>query len=71
MERLGFTKRPKHTDGMAASVEPDQTAHFGGSALFAQVGLYQYVECMQICRALDKRKYLMIIFLISCQNHML
>ena len=46
VERYGFTRMPeciqKGGDGMAISVDPDQTVP--GSALFAQTYLSQYLE---------------------------
>ena len=36
---------PKDADGMANSVDPDQTASW--SALFAETYLSQYIECVR------------------------
>ena len=35
---------PKDADGMANSVDPDQTAFWSWSALFAETYLSQYIE---------------------------
>ena len=55
---------PKDPDGMANSVDPDQTASseavWSWSALFAETYLSQYIEFIwtsNIYRALDKREH--------------
>ena len=54
MERYGFTQLEcikKGVDGIANSVDPDQTAPLGavwsGSALFAQTYLSQYLDFLR------------------------
>ena len=38
---------PKHADGMANSVDPDQTAVWSESTLFAQTYMSQYLEFLR------------------------
>ena len=52
VERYGFTLTEciqKGGDGIANSVDPDQTAVCSGSALFAQTHLSQHLEFLRYC----------------------